>query len=279
MKRIVVSGLLVVAVFFGVMLVTGCGSTSTSTLYDTPNWMPDGRIICGKLVLTTSQQLYGGGISESHSYVAAFYPSGTGEVNLFEGWVGDGVNVITCSPIGEMLAGIGDGQIIISDYNGNKTTVPNTSNVQYLDWSPDATKLVFSDTSRDLYVINRDGTGKTKIATSSEAVAWRVGEKIAYGYLYTINSDGSDNQYLVDGGKPQIMNSGKIIYYADLISPGKYKIKSIYPNGTDESEVLVSYDRNTLMLSFDNTKIVGGVTGDTGIWLMNIDGTGYTKIR
>jgi len=235
--------------------------------------MPDGRIICGKLVLTTSQQLYGGGISESHSYVAAFYPSGTGEVNLFEGGVGDGVNVMTCSPTGEMIAGIGDGQIIISDYAGNMTTVPNTSNVECLDWSPDATKLVFSDTNRDLYVINRDGSGKTKIATSAEAVAWRVGEKIVYGYLYTINSDGSDNQHLVDGGDPQKYSSNEVVY---VHSHDVYKIGT---DGTNDTKLFSDYKPYTFKLSFDGQKIVGGAFGDSGIWLINIDGTGYEKIR
>jgi hypothetical protein len=143
---------LMVLVLGGVLLTTaltgGCGSsTSTSTLYSTPNWMPDGRIICGKLVVTTSQQLYGGGISESHSYVAAFWPSGTGEVNLFE----SGGDETTCSPTGELIAytlgydsssGYISDAIYISDYKGNKSVVSNTAHVQSLDWSPDATKLV-----------------------------------------------------------------------------------------------------------------------------------------
>lgn len=269
------------------MLVTiagmngGCASTSTTVEYSVPNWMPDGRIICGKLVITTSQQLYGGGISDHHSYVAAFYPSGTGETNLFEG----GGNEITCSPTGELIAYITsfydangnyvDDGIQISDYAGNKTNLVNTSKVNYLDWSPDATKLVYSDDNRDLYIINRDGTGKTKIATSAEAVAWRVGEKIAYvgNKLTLINPDGSGTQETVTGGRPQIKNNGDIVFQYLT------EVRSINSMGTNETTLFSGYQPYTFKLSFDGQKIVGGAFGDPGIWVMNIDGTGYTKIR
>ena len=264
---------------FGFLLLTavmmgGCASTSTSTLYDTPNWMPDGRIICGKLVVTTSQQFYGGGISGSHSYVAAFYPSGTGEVNLFEGGVGDGVNVMTCSPTGEMIAGIGNGQIIISDYLGNQTTVPNTSNVLYLDWSPDATKLVYCDTNHGLFIINRDGTGKTLLTSEADGpISWRVGNVISYSNLYVIGSDGSNNKYIFAGRYPQNCSSSEIVCQG---SDGIYRVKN---DGSSNVKLFSDYSPYTLKLSFDDQKIVGGAFGDSGVWLVNIDGTGYAKIR
>ena len=132
--RLSVLGLGLVIAVMGV--VAGCGETSTSVLYSTPNWLPDGRIICGKLVIKTSQQIYGGGISESRSYVAAFYPTGTGEVELFEG----GGKEITCSPTGEMVAYIAsyydangkyvDDGIQILDYSGNKVKLSNASKVK-----------------------------------------------------------------------------------------------------------------------------------------------------
>ena len=259
-------------------LLVGCGSTSTSTLYDTPNWMPDGRIICNKLVITTSQQLYGGGISGAQGYMAAFYPSGTGEVNLFEIGALCGT---TCSPTGELIAAISPYYngitytILIYDYSGNVSQVPNTSNVQYLDWSPDATKLVYSDDNRDLYVINRDGTGKTKIATNAEAVAWRVGEKIAYvgNKLTLINSDGTGTLETVVGGRPQIKSNGDIVY--QYLS----EVRSINNVGANETTLFSGYQPYTFKLSYDGQNIVGGAFGDPGIWLINIDGTGSTEIR
>ncbi|OGC13707.1 hypothetical protein A3D23_03215 [candidate division WOR-1 bacterium RIFCSPHIGHO2_02_FULL_53_26] len=247
--------------------------------------MPNGRIICGKLVVTTSQQLYGGGISESKGYMAAFYPSGTGEVNLFE--VGT-LYETTCSPTGELIAGISPyyngvvNPILVYDYQGNLTMVPNTSNVDSLDWSPDATKLVYSS-SGNLYVIKRDGTGKTQIATSAEAVAWRAGERIAYSFadsesskVYVINSDGTSKEVIASvGSKPQITQNNRVIY-------GGYgvQVESVNIDGSDK-QVLFSDDTAVSFskLSFDNSKLCGGIIGDSGIWLINIDGTGKIKIR
>jgi len=275
-KRSLFLGLILIGGILLGGLVGGCGSTSTSTLYDTPNWMPDGRIICNKLVVTASTQWYGSGVSESHGYIAAFYPSGTGEVNLFEG-----NGLATCSPMGELIAFFGDDGITVSDYQGNISAIPNTSNVRYLDWSPDATKLVFSDTSRNLYVINRDGTGKTQIASSAEAVAWRVGEKIIYEYviganssrIYAIDIDGNNQKDLAQGVMPQNTNNQKVVYRSGGIP------KMININGNDETTLFADYDRDALKLSFDNAKLVGGKSGSTGIWLINIDGTGYIKIK
>jgi hypothetical protein len=271
--------------FLATGMNSGCGSTSTSVLYDTPNWMPDGRIICNKLVVTTSQQLYGGGISESKGYLAAFYPNGTGEVDLFE--IG-ALYETTCSPTGELVAAISPyysgitRPIITYDYQGNLTVVPNTSNVDYLDWSPDLTKLVYSS-GRNLYVINRDGTGKTQIATSAEAVAWRVGDKIAFSFadsesskVYVINEDGTSKEVVVSvGTKPQITYDNRVIYSGYGI-----QVESVKIDGSDK-QILFSDDSAVSFskLSFDDSKLAGGIVGDPGIWLINIDGTGYAKIR
>jgi len=258
-------------------LLGGCGSTSTSTLYDTPNWMPDGRIICSKLVVTTSQQLYGGGISDSKGYITAFYPSGTGEVDLFEGGLGE---EITCSPTGERIAGIARSTyqgvyrpIVISDYKGNLSIVPNTSYVNYFDWSPDATKLVYSS-SRDLYIINRDGTGKTLLTSEADGpISWRIGNLISYSNLYVIDPDGSGNKYIFAGRYPQNYSSSEIVCQG---SDGIYRVNN---DGSSNVKLFSDYKPYTLKLSFDGQRIVGGAFGDSGIWLINIDGTGYTKIR
>src|SRR3989339_1061113 len=259
------------------LLNGGCGSSSTSVLYDTPNWMPDGRIVCSKLVITTSQQLYGGGVSESKGYIAAFWPSGTDEVNLYEE---GNVSEITCSPTGELIAYIHAsyggvrGGIMVSDYFGNKQLVQNTSDIKYLDWSPDANKLVFSDSSRNLYVINRDGTGKTLLTSEADGpISWRIGNIISYSNLYIIDSDGNNNKCIFAGRYPQNYSSSEIICQG---SDGIYKVKN---DGSSNIKLFSGYQHYTFKLSFDGQKIVGGAFGDPGIWLINIDGTGYTKIR
>ena len=132
-----------------------------------------------------------------------------------------------------------------------------------------------------MYIINRDGSGKTKIATNAEAVAWRVGDKIAYEYvvgtnpsrIYLVDIDGNNQKDLAQGVMPQNANNQRVIYRSGGVP------KSINVNGTGEMTLFGDYDRNTLKLSFDNTMIAGGAWGDPGIWLINIDGTGSTEIR
>jgi Tol biopolymer transport system component len=248
--------------------------------------MPDGRIICNKLVMTSSQQLYGPGVSESHSYIAAMNPDGSGETNLFEGGVG---NEITCSPTGELIAGIvrGTGEIVINDYTGkNEYIVPNTSNVWYLDWSPDGTKLVYNDINRNLYVINRDGSGKVQITTSAEAVAWRAGTKIVYeyaenGYIYLgrVNVDGTSKESYGNMSvySPQVstVNSNHI-YGKALSAYRRLDVSNVPPT---EDVLISSFEMYKPKLSFDNNKIISGAYGDPGIWIINIDGTGDKKLR
>jgi len=256
----------------------GCGSKiSTSTLYDNPSWMPDGRIICNKLVVTTTQQLYGTGISESHSYIAALTINDNNEVikeeNLFEGGVGGS---ITCSPVGELIA-FGEALtsgITISDYRGNTSVVPNVENVTYSDWSPDGNRLVYSS-GRKLFIINKDGTGKTQIASDVDTIAWRYGDKIAYvgDKLTLINPDGTGTLETVVGGRPQIKSNGDIVYQYLA------EIKTINSAGTNEVTLFSGYQPYTFKLSFDGQKIAGGALGDPGIWVINIDGTGYVRLR
>ena len=267
----------------------GCGETTyESSSYYYPNWMPDGRIVCYKMTSRWSNALWGRKELGDANYIAAITINSSNEItreeNLFE--VSGGVEEITCSPTGELIGYISNpsniGDLTISSYAGTgKTIIPGVTGVSYFDWSPDATKIAYS-ANRKLYVINIDGTNNTQIGTNSAEVAWRVGEKIAFGYLRIIDPDGSNEQLLSDGGAPQIMNSGKILFFADLISQGIYGINSIYSSGTGESTELSSYERSTLKLSFDNTKIVGGDLRDSGIlgiWVTDISSGNSTKIR
>jgi hypothetical protein len=268
------------------MMMGGCGSAIyENNDYYYPNWIPDGRIICFKIY--SKSKLLGPGKVERFDtkyYVTSMDDDGSNEQNLFD--VSSEIKEITCSPTGELIAYITepDGSITISNYSGsNKTIILNISNAKYLDWSPDAQSIVYTDNSRNMYITSTEATSIPKlIVGSAEVVAWRVGNKIAYSFLYTIDPDGNNNEYLTNGGKPQITNSGKILYYADLVSPGIYKIKAIFPTGTGESLVLDSYERNTLKLSFDNNKIVGGEYDRgkiSGIWGINIDGSGSKQLR
>jgi hypothetical protein len=191
---------------------------------------------------------------------------------------------VSASPLGNYVAYTEGNYIrIISSGGSTVKSIDCSESINSFDWSPDETRLAFAtETNRRLFVLNISSEAITQIGTNAADVAWRKGEIIAYGYLNLINSDGSNNRLLTDGGKPQIMNSGKILYYADFISLGEYMIKSMYPTGTGETVVISDYDKSSLKISFDNLKIVGGeLEGNDiqGIWFANLDGSQSKKIR
>lgn len=274
--------------FLAAIMMGGCATFHDEIAYYDPNWLTDGRIMAVKSVTTFKDEGlpgYGRSTETLHSeYIVSMKDDGSDEKIIFGG-ENKSIAKPVASPLGNYIA-YQAGQfikIITSDGTIEIKSIDCGEPLNSFDWSPDETRIAYSvDESKGLYILNVSDEAKIKIASSAEAVAWRVGEKIAYGYLYIINSDGTGNNYLVDGGKPQIMNSGKVLYYADLISPGVYKIKSINFTGTEESIVLDAYQRSTLKLSFDNTKIVGGVLSQgvvEGIWVVNIDGSNLKKLR
>ena len=207
---------------------------------------------------------------------------GTNEQNLFE--VPDMVEEITCSPVGEKIAYQAE-KLTISNYDGAQKTVFPTS-AQYFDWSPDAARIVYS-TGRKLYVTNADGTGTAQqIATSAEAVAWRVGSKIVfedsfYNKIYAMDPASSSKEAIANiSQKPQITQSIRVIFRGQ-----GDQVQSVKIDGSDNQVLFGSYSLTTLKLSFDNTKIVGGdlITGGGswigGIWIVNIDGSGEKRLR
>lgn len=264
----------------GMLMSGGCsGAISEYNYYYYPNWMPDGRIICSK-VHEKQKEVAPGVVEriERKYYVTAMNDDGANEQNLFE--ISSEIKEITCSPTGELIAYIttADGGITTSNYAGtNKIVLPGISGAEYLDWSPNALKIVYSNSSRELHVVNSDGANDALISSeASGPVSWRVGTVISYGYLYTINSDGTNNNKLVAGAYPQNYSASEVVYVG---SGGAYKIGF---DGSGNTKLFSNYDKATLKLSFDNTKIVGGdfdQTGIKGVYIINIDGTGGKQLR
>jgi len=298
---------LFIGIFLFVICLSGCGtSASTVTTYYWPNWIPDGRIIALKKEMTFTKNMWGEGISDYKHYIVALTIDSNNTVikeeNLFEvdqNLAGRGLAEITCSPTGEMIgwvmSGHGFENIKISNYRGDilyTITAPSSVSMKYFDWSPDAAKIVYSAGNiytGNLYITNIDGANNVQIATSAEAVAWRTGEKIVYVYssgtdyfkIGTIASDGSSNEvFPIIGSDPQKTDSARVIYRGYGT-----QVESVKIDGNDKKVLFDNYDRTTLKLSFDNTKIVGGdlITGGGskigGIWVTNISDGISTRIK
>jgi len=136
------------------------------------------------------------------------------------------------------------------------------------DWSPDGQRIVFTsspvtdDPQRqnlaEIYVINVDGTGLTRLTFNAEAErgpSWspdgsrivfmcRIGGGAAVFKICTMNADGSDRRQLTDNtlldGTPTFSPDGQQILFARTLAQG--------------------------------------TPGGIQLWLMNADGTGQTQL-
>jgi Tol biopolymer transport system component len=119
------------------------------------------------------------------------------------------------SPGGSTIAFVSDdggydARIWLADPDGRHQRVigPNNILVERLSWSPDATRLVFTDARNDrLYTIRADGTGLRQIVADSIFGAWSpdgarivsmfLGPQDLVGRLQITKTDGSDPRTVV----------------------------------------------------------------------------------
>lgn len=130
---------------------------------------------------------------------------------------GDGMAVSPAfSPDGQYLAYVGDqtgnGQIYVAEANGQNPRLLLASPVLNTDpaWSPDSRRIAFVSDETDIFVMNADGGGLTRL-TQNQGVNRRPsfspdGREIVFSSdrdgvfrLYTMKADGSDQQILLPG--------------------------------------------------------------------------------
>lgn len=272
----------------------GCGEPITESVsYGSPNWMTDGRIVASKTVVREKQRGFIPGYMTYErifegEYIVTMKDDGTDEKEIYGGGDKYGkIGEIVASPLGNYLGYAGyeneqHGIAIITSDGSKEVKFISSEAVNSFDWSPDETKIAYSGkSSRDLYVVNVSDESKVKIATSAEAVAWRVGEKIAF-VTYTgtqsaltvsvMNTDGTNIKYLKTfASDPQILIGANEIIYSGLGN----EVRKIKVDGSEDVLLFGNYDRVTLKLSFDNTKIAGG----GGVWVVDISGKNLRKLR
>ena len=110
-----------------------------------------------------------------------------------------------------------------------------------------------------------------------------MGDKISFSFadpesskIYIINSGGTSKEIIASvGSKPQKTQAGNIVYrgYGD-------QIESININGSGKQVLFndssaVSFSK----LSFNDKKIVGEKSGESGIWIIDITGSNKVKLR
>src|SRR3989339_554936 len=275
--------------------VSGCAlfpNCVTATSYYNPSWLPNGKIICTKFVNTYEQNLMWGGskdISKDY-YITTMNEDGSGEqdvknVTSINTYIVNGE--IATSPDGAYIAVAANSKIEVFDSNFNHyKSISPSGYPEHLDFSPtsEGYKIVYTNSSNELRLTDIDGSVDALITTEAESVAWRVGDKIVFVTstgtqsaltVSSISLDGTNIQYLKEfAGDPQILNNAEEVIYRGVGN----EIRKIGLNGSDDLLLFSDYEVNSLKLSFDNTKIVGGELQQSdinGVYVTDIS-TGLT---
>jgi dipeptidyl aminopeptidase/acylaminoacyl peptidase len=107
-------------------------------------------------------------------------------------------------PATECFQGVGPPDIYTSGVDGSNLTALTTDTFNFgASWSPDSRKLAFQR-SYQIYVMNSDGTGRTRIGTvSGGGPVWSPdGTKIAFsnlGDIFVMDADGGNVTRVLDG--------------------------------------------------------------------------------
>jgi len=169
-------------------------------------------------------------------------------------------------------------------------------------YSPDGLKITFVRTSgsyRDIYVMNADGSGQTRLTSGStcEDPSWSPdGSKIAFckvlpgigGEIYVMNADGSLQTRLTFSNMPHFApcwspDGTKIVFYRE--HDGSDEIYVMNADGSRETRLTFNEvdDRHPTWspdgskIAFDSRRKVDSVYL-TQIYVMNADGSQQTRL-
>ena len=250
-------------------------------------------------------------------------PDGTGTTQLTDGSAYDSA---LWSPDGSMLAVIrccpkkdpGLFAIRVMNANGpDKRTITGEirHSIQHADWSPDGTRIAFTDMNFDdpdarapypsaIVVVSVDGSGQTRLtgypAGNGEPTWSPDGTMLAYtrgdGHdteVFVMRADGSGKTQLTDNDvtdlDPEWSPDGTEILYTTSIpaAGGGDAGVAINVMGTDGTfrRALTDGSRHdgAARWSPDGSAVlfvgtVFGRQGDVGLWVVNADGTGATRL-
>jgi TolB protein len=191
-----------------------------------------------------------------------------------------------------------DDEIYVMYANGASPTLMTYNTERDMDpaWSPDGTKIAY-DTLYEIYVMNVNGTGRTKLHSSATAhtPAWSPdGTKIAFADAYmdyglqewsihVMSADGTSVTNLRAGDyDPAWSPDGtKIAYTGVYCLPLAACDTEVYVMNADGTgRTMLSYDGSQPAWSPDGTKIafVSDRDDNDEIYVMNADGTDQTNL-
>ncbi|HEX8069449.1 MAG TPA: SBBP repeat-containing protein [Pyrinomonadaceae bacterium] len=164
-------------------------------------------------------------------------------------------------------------------------------------WSPDGTKIVFSNgflTPSDLYVVNADGTNQTRLTTNGNSImpSWSPdGAKIVFTRcnfancdLWLVNADGTNLRALTSGAnasEPAWSPDGALIAFSGAQNFGNPQVYVIKADGSNRQQLTSSpgsghspaWSPDGTQLAYTGLSASGG-----GIHVMNRDGSNQHRL-
>ena len=155
-------------------------------------------------------------------------------------------------------------------------------------WSPDGKRIVFysncENNKRDIYLMNRDGSGRKKLTSSSGENKFPVfspnGNSIAFtstrnsgDQIVLMNVDGSDERIITAGCSANFSPDGNWLWFSTTCQDSD--IKRIQINGSNLSTIGSMFGHNP-SVSPNGQFVVFQANDD--IWIMDVDGSNPTRL-
>ena len=195
----------------------------------------------------------------------------------------------------------GSNQGRLTDERGDLSTLEGVQYQTEPAWSPDGTKIAFASAregSFDIYVMNRDGTGATRLTSTKQNdqhPTWSPdGSRIAFSrfsdvdHLYVMNADGTGTRRLTDDdltaeAEPAWAPDGNWIAYSHRESGSDFReIWVVRPDGTGRRAVTkLNAKSYTPTWAPDSKRLAFSSNHDAtlyDIFTVTVDGTNVRRV-
>jgi hypothetical protein len=306
-KRSVTGAVLATVILAAVILMAGCGGTTSNTyFYGNASWTVDGNIVFLKVLESSTKDIFGSQtgstVTDSISVMTA---AGAGETAKFD--VTDDLPYsMSCAPttattqyvayMNNLNAGtqLFGGIFIRSLSSGqrlNTVQLSFTPGIRSFDWSNTGTQLVYC-TPTEVHTINLDGTGDTTVVaglTNVTFVTWKYGTKIAFVHsvgsstiLSLINANGTgqvDMAAAASVDKPQISSANTNLIYG--LAGNSYCSVDVSAGFPATTEVVASFKGSLPRLDPTGAKVTYDKLNfeDSGIYVLDLASKAETKIK